>query len=39
MLEFFRKKYILRFKTFILFMRKMIKRYWQFIRQKKRWAL
>lgn len=39
MLEFFRKKYILRLKTFILFMRKMIKRYWQFIRQKKRWAL
>lgn len=39
MLEFFRKKYILRFKTFILFMRKMIKIYWQFIRQKKRWAL
>ena len=39
MLEFFRKKYILRPKTFILFMRKMIKRYWQFIRQKKRWAL
>lgn len=39
MLEFFRKKCILRFKTFILFMRKMIKRYWQFIRQKKRWAL
>ena len=39
MLEFFRKKYILKLKTFILFMRKMIKRYWQFIRQKKRWAL
>lgn len=39
MLDFFRKKYILRLKTFILFMRKMIKRYWQFIRQKKRWAL
>ena len=39
MLEFFRKKCILRLKTFILFMRKMIKRYWQFIRQKKRWAL
>lgn len=39
MLEFFRKKYILRLETFILFMRKMIKRYWQFIRQKKRWAL
>lgn len=39
MLEFFRKKYILGLKTFILFMRKMIKRYWQFIRQKKRWAL
>ncbi len=39
MLEFFRKKYILRLNTFILFMRKMIKRYWQFIRQKKRWAL
>lgn len=39
MLEFFRKKYILRLKTFILFMRKMIKRYWQFIRQKKRWTL
>ena len=38
MLEFFRKKYILKLKTFILFMRKMIKRYWQFIRQKKRWA-